>query len=44
LGLQDAARKRWIQSQRLSDKDVVTKAVTQERQEKLQYKISWIAK
>jgi len=52
LGLQDAARKRRPQSQRpgawagatiASDGDVVTKGVTQERWDKLQYKIRWIA-
>jgi hypothetical protein len=53
LGLQDAARKRRPQSQRpgawagatiAADTEVVTKAVTQERWEKLQHKIRWIAK
>ncbi|OEU18475.1 hypothetical protein FRACYDRAFT_236751 [Fragilariopsis cylindrus CCMP1102] len=52
LGLQDAARKRRPQSQRpgawagatiASDGDVVTKGVTQERWNKLQKKIRWIA-
>jgi hypothetical protein len=52
LGLQDAARKRRPQSQRpeawagatiASDGEVVTKGVTQEHWEKLQYKIRWIA-
>jgi hypothetical protein len=53
LGLQDAARKRRPQSQRpgawagatiAADKEVVTKAVTQDRWEKLQHKIRWIGK
>jgi hypothetical protein len=52
LGLQDATRKRQPQSQCpgawagatiASDGEVVTKGVTQERWEKLQYKIRWIA-
>jgi hypothetical protein len=52
LGLQDAARKRRPQSQRpgawagatiAADGKRVTKGVTQERWDKLQYKIRWIA-
>ena len=53
LGLQDAARKRQQSTQRpgawsgaviSSDDGKVTKSVTQERWEKVQSKIRWIAK
>jgi hypothetical protein len=53
LGLQDAARKyrpqrqqpgAWAGATLAADKEVVTEAVTQDRWEKLQYKIRWIGK